>query len=377
MVRSAARRLSAATAWSCRRRPQQGRPHCAQNTPVPATGRPRPGGQAAERREAKSTTAPALLQPPAVRLAFFLPALLHDLVVCREHAASFSGLLRHDSSPIRSTYSLLFPHAILVVTSSHSSLLKVSGPVHQRHPSHQLGRFLNPPIPRKITFIALLRTLPISFLHALRLPQHSASGALPCPPRFPPEPSLGSMAPPSPRRSSRARATNSQSQQSSSSSGTSGRLERSTRSVNKPSSEKSTPSASLSSEPLDDFDDTLLGRRRKRGQNDDTDRNSRSEITDMANGSDDLQDDEDEAVRCLCGSEDYPGPPPVDSPDAEIFAAIDLTDEVTGFFVQCDICKVWQHGACVGIFSAESSPDEYFCEQCRKDLHKIHTAANG
>ncbi|KHN98855.1 transcriptional regulator Cti6 [Metarhizium album ARSEF 1941] len=183
------------------------------------------------------------------------------------------------------------------------------------------------------------------------------------------------MAPPSPRRSSRARATNPQSQQSSSSSGTAGRFERNTRSVNKPSSEKSTPSASLSSEPLDDFDDTLLGRRRKRGQNDDTDRNSRSENTDMANGSD--QDDEDEAVRCLCASEEYPGLPPVDGPDAEIFAAIDLTDEVTGFFVQCDICKVWQHGACVGIFSAESSPDEYFCEQCRKDLHKIHTAANG
>lgn len=97
----------------------------------------------------------------------------------------------------------------------------------------------------------------------------------------------------------------------------------------------------------------------------------------MANGSDDMQEDEDEAVRCLCGSEDYPGPPPVDGPDADIFAAIELTDEVTGFFVQCDVCKVWQHGACVGIFSAESSPDEYFCEQCRKDLHKMHAAANG
>ncbi|OAA48585.1 transcriptional regulator Cti6 [Metarhizium rileyi] len=185
------------------------------------------------------------------------------------------------------------------------------------------------------------------------------------------------MAPPSPRRSSRARATNSQSQHSSSSSGTSGRLERSTRLLNKPSPEKSTPSASLSSEPLDDLDDTLLGRRRKRGQNDDADRDLTIENTDMAIGSEDLQDEEDEAVRCLCGSEDYPGPPPVDGPDAEVFAAIDLTDEVTGFFVQCDICKVWQHGACVGIFSAESSPDEYFCEQCRKDLHKIHTAANG
>lgn len=185
------------------------------------------------------------------------------------------------------------------------------------------------------------------------------------------------MAPPSPRRSSRARATNSQSQHSSSSSGTSGRVERSTRSVNKPSSEKSTPSASLSSEPLDDFDDTLLGRRRKRGQNDDSDRDPPIDSLDMANGSGNMQDEEDEAVRCLCGSEDYPGPPPVDGLDADIFAAIELTDEVTGFFVQCDICKVWQHGACVGIFSAESSPDEYFCEQCRKDLHKIHTAING
>lgn len=63
--------------------------------------------------------------------------------------------------------------------------------------------------------------------------------------------------------------------------------------------------------------------------------------------------------------------------DADYFAGIELTEDVTGFFVQCDVCKVWQHGACVGIFSAESSPEEYFCEQCRKDLHKIHTANNG
>lgn len=97
----------------------------------------------------------------------------------------------------------------------------------------------------------------------------------------------------------------------------------------------------------------------------------------MATVSDDLQDEEDEAVRCLCDSEEYPGRPPVEGPDADIFAAIELTEDVTGFFVQCDICKVWQHGACVGIFSAESSPEEYFCELCRKDLHKIHTASNG
>lgn len=98
----------------------------------------------------------------------------------------------------------------------------------------------------------------------------------------------------------------------------------------------------------------------------------------MVVASDEVQDDEDdEAVRCICGSEDYPGQPPVDGPDADFFAGIEFTEDVTGFFVQCDICKVWQHGACVGIFSAESSPDEYFCEQCRKDLHKVLTASNG
>lgn len=98
---------------------------------------------------------------------------------------------------------------------------------------------------------------------------------------------------------------------------------------------------------------------------------------DMTTPSEDLQDEEDEAVRCICGAEEYPGRPPVEGSDADFFAAIELTEDVTGFFVQCDVCKVWQHGACVGIFSAESSPDEYFCEQCRKDLHKIHVATNG
>lgn len=185
------------------------------------------------------------------------------------------------------------------------------------------------------------------------------------------------MAPPSPRRSNRARPINTQSQQSSVSSSTSGRLERNTKSLNKPSSDKSTPSASLSSEPLEEPDDTLLGRRRKRDLEGEQDKSAKEAHPNMDNGSDDLQEEDDEAVRCICGSEDYPGRPPVEGPDADFFASIELTEDVTGFFVQCDVCKVWQHGACVGIFSAESSPDEYFCEQCRKDLHKIHAASNG
>ncbi|KAM3500425.1 hypothetical protein MY11210_009520 [Beauveria gryllotalpidicola] len=187
------------------------------------------------------------------------------------------------------------------------------------------------------------------------------------------------MAPPSPRRSSRARAAHPQSQQSSISSGVSGRSERNTRSLHRPSSDKSTPSASLSSEPLEDFEEGLMPRRRRRGLDDDPEKILHSDMMDgMANASDEMQDEEDEAVRCICGSEDYPGRPPVDGPDAELFASVDLTaEDVTGFFVQCDVCKVWQHGACVGIFSAESSPDEYFCEQCRQDLHKITVANNG
>ncbi|KAM0269264.1 hypothetical protein ACHAQH_009789 [Verticillium albo-atrum] len=103
----------------------------------------------------------------------------------------------------------------------------------------------------------------------------------------------------------------------------------------------------------------------------------------MANDADDIQED-DESVRCICGFDEYPGPPPFEdeikvgknNPEADFFASIELSDEVSGLFVQCDVCKVWQHGACVGIFTEESSPDEYFCEKCRKDLHKIHIASN-
>lgn len=103
----------------------------------------------------------------------------------------------------------------------------------------------------------------------------------------------------------------------------------------------------------------------------------------MVNASDEIQED-DEAVRCICGYDDYPGPPPLDpemkqarDADSIVFTGLDVTDDISGFYVQCDICKVWQHGACVGIMTEESSPDEYFCEKCRKDLHKIHKATNG
>ncbi|KAL2138199.1 hypothetical protein VTI28DRAFT_7285 [Corynascus sepedonium] len=198
------------------------------------------------------------------------------------------------------------------------------------------------------------------------------------------------MAATDPRRSSRARATQSQSQISSTASSTSGRPERSSRYFNKGGSpQKSTSTGSLSSEPPEDTitaEDPFGSRRRTRGQVEERERaGSKAGTIDIANGDDDVQE-EDEAVRCVCGNEEYQGPPPFDEDSKhgfkhafglEPFFSADVTDDTAGLFVQCDICKVWQHGGCVGIMTEESSPDEYFCEQCRQDLHKLWTASNG
>ncbi|KXH69223.1 PHD-finger domain-containing protein [Colletotrichum salicis] len=251
------------------------------------------------------------------------------------------------------------------------------------------------PSPRHPNSTLCLLASPLRLRHPVLRHSHAAAADSSSPPPrsselflvlvlSPPSPYATSMAPPSPRRSSRARGnTVSQSQQSSTTSSLSSRGERTTRSLNKTSSAKSTPSASLSSEPPEDLEDALPSRRRTRAQEDARDK-PRVDPYDMATGSDDVQED-DESVRCVCGFDEYPGPPPFEedskhgkhNPEADFFASIELSDEVSGLFVQCDVCKVWQHGACVGIFTEESSPDEYFCEKCRKDLHKIHAAANG
>ena len=35
---------------------------------------------------------------------------------------------------------------------------------------------------------------------------------------------------------------------------------------------------------------------------------------------------------------------------------------------QCEECKAWQHGVCMGYADAELVPQHYFCEQCRPEL---------
>jgi hypothetical protein len=186
----------------------------------------------------------------------------------------------------------------------------------------------------------------------------------------------------SPRRSSRARTTQppqgpGTAPSVTSSSGSSSRTERAGRTNGQQASPRKslTPHSLSSEEPeepaLDAQIEPPLTRRRTREQDNDED--------DIAKLEDDLDDDiaeEDEVTRCVCGYLEYPGLPS----DAGKSGLADTElqgDDLSGLFIQCDICKVWQHGGCVGIMQEEASPDEYFCEECRKDLHKVMTSPKG
>jgi len=80
----------------------------------------------------------------------------------------------------------------------------------------------------------------------------------------------------------------------------------------------------------------------------------------------------------VCGYQEYPGPPSDAGKSGSALADPDVqADELGGLFIQCDVCKVWQHGGCVGIMDEAASPDEYFCEECRKDLHKVTMSPKG
>lgn len=94
----------------------------------------------------------------------------------------------------------------------------------------------------------------------------------------------------------------------------------------------------------------------------------------MANNQEEVSENEedggDEKTRCICGQQDYPGPPSTDENRT-------LSEESGSLFIQCDRCKVWQHGGCVGIMNDDQAPDEYFCELCEKKDHQLHTDLKG
>lgn len=122
-------------------------------------------------------------------------------------------------------------------------------------------------------------------------------------------------------------------------------------------------------------------RRRKRGQKPDNETDGRETV--------EVEDElieEEEVTRCVCGQLEYPGPP-VEAgesqkakdggPQASGGGSGSHADDGGSLFIQCDICKVWQHGGCVGIMNEATSPEEYFCEQCRKDLHQLKLGSRG
>ncbi|CAA9956902.1 hypothetical protein CFE70_000484 [Pyrenophora teres f. teres 0-1] len=187
----------------------------------------------------------------------------------------------------------------------------------------------------------------------------------------------------SPRRSSRARTTQPPpsvaTHSNSSSSVSSARTDRASRVNTKQTSppKSSTPHSLSSEEPEEPphgaQPEPPLTRRRTREHDNDEDESAKLD--------DELDEDiaeEDEVTRCVCGYQEYPGQPSdAGKPGSALVDPDTQADELGGLFIQCDVCKVWQHGGCVGIMDEAASPDEYFCEECRKDLHKVTASPKG
>jgi len=77
-----------------------------------------------------------------------------------------------------------------------------------------------------------------------------------------------------------------------------------------------------------------------------------------------------DVTRCVCGFTEYSGPAAIDD-------YRDLAEEAGSFFIQCDDCKVWQHGGCLGMMNGEKTPDDYICEKCNPSLHIVHQDLKG
>jgi DNA mismatch repair ATPase MutL len=189
----------------------------------------------------------------------------------------------------------------------------------------------------------------------------------------------------SPRRSVRARQQPSiaPSQTNSVSSNSSNRAERNTRHSNKPASpQKSSTPQSLSSEevggPARASNSEPPQPRRSKRQHD----IDEEDVTKTEEAVEDEIIEDEETTRCMCGQLEYPGPP-VDAPAGSARGGKnasppdELSDEISGLFIQCDDCLVWQHGGCVSIMEQSAVPDNYYCEECKPELHLIFKSTSG
>ena len=191
----------------------------------------------------------------------------------------------------------------------------------------------------------------------------------------------------SPRRSSRARITGPGTLPTNAS-GSNIRIERSTRSHNK--RDTSSAQRSLSREgSANGQGDTLASRRSKRGADVDNDDALKTNLDD----DEEEEAEAEEVTRCTCGLSEYPGPPlhfrderqrnakasvkEENGVPAQPVAVEPISEDAGNFFIQCDQCQVWQHGGCVGLMDEALSPDEYFCEQCKPQFHKVIRGPHG
>ncbi|PLB55329.1 hypothetical protein P170DRAFT_432869 [Aspergillus steynii IBT 23096] len=63
--------------------------------------------------------------------------------------------------------------------------------------------------------------------------------------------------------------------------------------------------------------------------------------------------EEEEIIRCICGE-------------------YEEEEDVERDMICCDRCSAWQHNDCMGLtFAKGEEPDEYFCEQCKPENHKV------
>lgn len=63
--------------------------------------------------------------------------------------------------------------------------------------------------------------------------------------------------------------------------------------------------------------------------------------------------EDDEIIRCVCGE-------------------YEEEEDVERDMICCDKCLAWQHNDCMGLkFAKGKEPDEYYCEQCKPENHKV------
>lgn len=85
---------------------------------------------------------------------------------------------------------------------------------------------------------------------------------------------------------------------------------------------------------------------------------------------DELDDEEQEITRCICGQDELN--PELINPNVSALLQNEYQIKIDqGLFIQCDKCSVWQHGYCVGLFINEDVPDKYWCELCKPDFHVL------